>query len=454
VTRPVALVKEIIIKNPVAKYRDEIERAIQVVCERTDNSTRVFDPGCKLPELDDAAKAFFSASDISYSELGDYRGRRLRLLDLTYNPGTRTTKTLASLVIVGRAVRHIQDTGASVMIVTPSSANKATALRDSVWRAIDAGLVSPRRLSIMTVVPRRSLPKLWSSPLSEDPLLRRRNPMVLHGGAGAAVKSMALDFTGTYAKEFREQYGVDLWHTLNLANYMPADSVRAYGEQDCLPSPSPRGRLHVHAVSSAFGLLGHNLGSMLRGNGGPMPRYWLVQHLATPDMVLSLNHGQADRRHLPAYDYDRETGLYRQHSDWRYPITTFDPDEVLDGTFYTQNPSTSATMNGIIGERGGGGIVVSLHECLERYGQARALLAGARASLPADPRDLREWSLAMAVTGTLNAIDRDLIDPGDDIVIHGSGSYTVHDYQPLAVGRSATAQNPAELAGIARDAIQ
>jgi hypothetical protein len=452
--RPMTLAKEIIIKNSIVKYHDEIERAIQVVHERTDSSARAFDPGCKLPELADTAKSFFSASDISYSELGYYCGRRLRLLDLTHNPGTRTTKTLASLIIVGRAVRYIQDTGASVMIVTPSSANKATALRDSVWRAIDVGLVSPRRLSIMTVVPRRSLPKLWSSPLSEDPLLRRRNPMVLHDGAGAEVKSLALDFTGTCADEFRERHGVELWHTLSLANYMSADSVRAYGEQDCLPSPSPRGRLHVHAVSSAFGLLGHNLGSVLRGNGGPMPRYWLVQHLATPDMVLSLNHGQADRRHLPAYDYDGETGLYRQHSDLRYPTSTFDPDEMLDVTFYTQSPPTSATMNAIIRERGGGGIVVSLHECLERYGQVRALLTGTQASLPADPRELREWSLVMAVTGTLNAIDRELIDPDDDIVIHGSGSYTVHDYQPLAAGHTAMAQKPAELLDIARDAIE
>jgi hypothetical protein len=340
------------------------------------------------------------------------------------------------------------------MIVTPSSANKATALRDAVWRAIAADLVSPGQLSIMTVVPRRSVPKLWSSPLSADPALRRRNPMVLHDGAGAAVKSLALDFTGTCAKEFRERYGVDLWHTLNLANYMPADSVRAYGEQDCLPSPPPRGRLHVHAVSSAFGLLGHNLGCVLRGTGGPMPRYWLVQHLATPDMVLSLHHGDTDHRHIPAYARDGETGLYRQRSDWRYPLTTFDPAEMLDATFYTQSPPTSATMNAIIRERGGGGIVVSLHECLERYGRARVLLAGTQVGLPADPRDLREWSLMMAVTGTLNAIDRDLIDSDDDIVIHGSGSYTVHDYEPLAAALAATALTPADLAGIARDAIE
>jgi hypothetical protein len=202
VTQLSAPLKEIVIKNPLAKYRDEIERAIKVV---DDQNARTFEPGGKLPELDAAARSFFSVSDVSFSELGDYRGRRLRLLDLTHNPGTRTTKTLASLVIVGRAVRYIQDTGAAVMIVTPSSANKATALRDAVWRALDAGLVHAGQLSIMTVVPLRSSQKLWSSPLSADTLLRRRNPMVLHDGPGAAVKSLALDFTQTYAHDPRQR---------------------------------------------------------------------------------------------------------------------------------------------------------------------------------------------------------------------------------------------------------
>jgi hypothetical protein len=96
-------------------------------------------------------------------------------------------------------------------------------------------------------------------------------------------------------------------------------------------------------------------------------------------------------------------------------------------------PATSPAMNEIIRAQGGGGIVVSLHECLARYAQVRALLAAGGVDLPADPRVLREWSLVMAVTGTLEAIDRGLLD-ADEIVLHGTGSYSATDYTPIADG--------------------
>jgi hypothetical protein len=88
-------------------------------------------------------------------------------------------------------------------------------------------------------------------------------------------------------------------------------------------------------------------------------------------------------------------------------------------------------MSGLIHRQGGDGIVVSLHECFSRYPQIRALLAAADVTLPADPRLLREWSLVMAFTGVLNAEDRGLIEAGDDIVVHGSGSYHTADFTEL-----------------------
>jgi hypothetical protein len=36
----------------------------------------------------------------------------------------------------------------------------------------------------------------------------------------------------------------------------------------------------------------------------------------------------------------------------------------------------------------------------------------------------------MALTGVLNGIDRGLV-PEDDIVVHGTGSYGVADFQPI-----------------------
>ncbi|WBO61756.1 DUF6002 family protein [Streptomyces camelliae] len=83
-----------------------------------------------------------------------------------------------------------------------------------------------------------------------------------------------------------------------------------------------------------------------------------------------------------------------------FPATTYDPDEHLDPTLYTRRPVTSARMDPVIAAQGGGGIVVSLQECITRYGQVRALLSDAYLALSADPCRLREWSLVMAMTGT------------------------------------------------------
>jgi hypothetical protein len=432
-----------------------IERALQSARPSADDLSCLFDPGWLLPAPSPELTQFTSVSSIGVTDLGTYRGRTLRLLDLMRNPATRTTKTLPSLVIVARAVRYIHDTGEPIMIVTPSSANKATALRDAVYRAITSGLVSPGQLKITTVVPPGSSSKLWLSPLSADPDLRDRNPMVLYGGNEPAdVKVIAQEFTESCAAAFHERYRVNLWYTLSLDNYRPADTARAYFEREFLPRPDPPGRLHVHAVSSAFGLLGHNFGHLLCGEDVPLPRYFLVQHLGAPDMVLSLHYGDTDLRHMPRYSYDKVAGLHCQDADPRFPSSTLSLDEVLDSTFYTRQPSTSAEMNDIIHARGGGGIVVSLHECLNRYGQARALLANSDIDLPSDPRLLREWSLVMALTGTLNAIDRDLIDRDEDILVHGSGCYSVNDFLPLPADHMSSVTGVSGLAEAVSNAIE
>jgi hypothetical protein len=95
-------------------------------------------------------------------------------------------------------------------------------------------------------------------------------------------------------------------------------------------------------------LLGHNLGvTHIASAAGTTPacRYFLVQHLGTPDMVQSLYHGSVSAEHRPEYKLDENTGLYRQFADPRFPYVTFDPYEYLDSTFYTHAPVTSAEMN-------------------------------------------------------------------------------------------------------------
>jgi hypothetical protein len=416
------------VANPLWRYYDVIQNGLALIGRERGGGSG-FRPDHQLPDPSAALQRFFAASPLRLGSMGRYRGSRLTLLDLMGNPRTRTTKTFASLVIVARMARHVRESGRPGVILTPSSGNKASALRDAVLRACEHGLAAAGELRIVAVVPDAARPKLWSSPLDADPLLSARNPVAVVGEEDRArVEELALAASERCAAELR---GADLWYSLDLGNYLAGDAVRALFEQEVSP-PGPDCRLHVHAVSSAYGLLGHSFGRRLAGATGPAPRYLLVQHLETPDMVLSLCHGSTSRERLPRYR--RESGLYRQTDDPRVPATTFDVDECLDPTFYTRRPPTSPEMNRLIRDQGGGGIVVSPHECLQRYAEVGELVAAAGVDLPRDPRRLREWSLVMAVTGVLNAIDRGLV-AGEDVLVHGSGSYADEDFTPMSAGR-------------------
>jgi uncharacterized protein DUF6002 len=421
----------------------------------TDDPAR-FSPGFALPEPAEDVREFYAAATAGWRSLGEYAGHRLSLLDLAGNPGTNTTKTFPSLLIVARAVEHIRRTGEPVTIFSPTSANKGTALRDAVLRAIEANLVSPEQLRVVILAPWSCRDKLRASRLSTDARLRELNPLLLYTGSEAeAVKRIGREFVDRHAAELRRRHGTNIWFSLALPNYLVADTARAYFEHDVDPTDAAgRPRLHAHAVSSAFGLLGYHRGRTVLERGGQAsaasrPASLLVQHMATSDMVLSLRHGGFDRDALPGYRRDPNTGLYHQDADEpdpHFPASIHDPGEVLDPTFYTRRPPTSPEMNEIIGTFGGDGIVVSLHECLERYPAIRARLTGHERALPADFRTLREWSLVMAMTGVFNAIDRGLVEPDADVVVHGSGWYTSADFEPLDLGTTPTVESVADVA--------
>ncbi|WP_068928475.1 DUF6002 family protein [Planobispora rosea] len=420
--------------NLLIDYYDRLPASIAACVDDLEpvRSDTGFSPGYHLPALDADVERFLSVATARWEPLGEYGEHRLTLLDLTGNPATGTTKTFASLMIVARAVEYIRRYGEAITIFSPTSANKGVALRDAVLRAIEAGLVRPDQLRTVILAPGSCLSKLRSSRLSTDPALRELNPMLVYNGPEPEqVKALGRAFADKYAGDLRAN-GENLWYSLDLANYLVADTARAYFEHAAAPVTGPR--LHAHAVSSAFGLLGYHRGrDVLEGSGSSAPEHrpasLLVQHLGTPDMVLSLRNGSFDRTGLP--EYTLADGLYRQSADPRFPALTYDPDEVLDPTFYTHRPATSPSMNAIIERSGGDGIVVSLAECVARYPQVRGLLAGTGCELPADFRLLREWSLVMALTGVLNAVDRGLADDWRDVVVHGSGRYTSADYTPL-----------------------
>ncbi len=396
-----------------------------------------FSPGFKLPEVSQKLVNFFSCADAVWWDLGAFRERNLFLLDLMRNPNTQTTKTFASLLIVARAVEYIHQTGESIVIFCPTSGNKGIALRDAVERAITCGLVSKDQLSIVILLPHLSKAKLRESLLSTDSDLARLNPVMVYDGPQAdTVKKLAREFIDTHAAAFRQRRNAWLWYSLDLRNYKIADAARAFFELDASPTVGSRARIHAHAVSSAYGLLGYNLGrEVLEAEGrcspSDRPGFLLVQHLGTPDMVLSHRFGSFDRAGLPKYREDLDTGIFVQKEDPHFPARTLDPQEVVDRTFYTHSPPTSREMNGLIERFGGTGIVVSLLECIERYAWIRRLLSQTDLHVPRNPRDLTEWSLAMVFTGVVNAIERALLPEDRDIVVHGSGFYSRTDYAPI-----------------------
>jgi hypothetical protein len=173
------------------------------------------------------------------------------------------------------------------------------------------------------------------------------------------------------------------------------------------------------------------------------PGFLLVQQLATPDMVVSLLG-----RGTPAFVRGPADGLWRQPDDPAFPAVTDDPEEVIDPTFYTKAPPTCTEINVLVGKHGGGGIVVSRRECLDRFAAVRALAANAGVDIDADPGLIREWSLVKVLTGVLLARERGLVPPGTQIVAHGSGHYTDAMVPPLAPAHTTPVTSAQDLAAV------
>ena len=424
-------------RRSIIDYYDAIQKAAEY-CDQPKEISQLFDLPLKLPPLTQEMIEFFRPATISHSDIDPYKGVKITLLDLMNDPATQTTKSFASLGMVARAVHHIKSTGESIAIITPSSANKGTALRSAVERAIKLGLVASEQLRIITILPENSIAKCRQSALTSDAELKRLNPLFIYQGEDPEhVKQIGRQFVSEYTECIHKRYGLRLWYTLNLENYRSVDSVRAFYDHENIRPHSSKRHINAHAVSSAFGLLGYRLGRHVLESEGMVssnshPGYLLVQHLATPDMVVHNLFGDFSREHIPQYELDMESGIYKQCTNSAFPYATYDVEESLDSTFYSRSPATSELLDQMITRFGGGGIVVSLLECLERYPLTRLWLNKINYQLPSDPRKLREWSLIMVFTGVLNAIDRGIITADSDVLIHGSGFYTKDDYQHLS----------------------
>ncbi|WP_397459113.1 DUF6002 family protein [Pseudomonas asplenii] len=415
------------IDNPICDYYDIICAQLRATTEHSSETVNgLFSPGF-LPELDKLTREYFSASSISYSLIDLNLGIETILLNMSRFERTRTTKTNPSLLMVARAIEHTRRSREAVTIVTPSSGNKATALRAAVYRAYELGLATPETLNIVCVVPADAEPKLWDSPLSSDDQLRALNPLVtVETSARDTVKKMVSSAARRLSSVTSKRR---LWFTLALDNYVLADQLRAFIEIDRFAPEVPR--WHAHSVSSAFGLIGHSRGWAQRSAHAPLrPGYLLVQHLDTPDMVLHLTRGTFDRAKLPDYQ-PSNNGRYLQTDSPHFPTETSRPDECIDTTFYTSAPVTQPEMEGYIHQHGGSGIVVSRIECEQEYDPIRKALAHTDVHLPDDISHLREHSLLMAATGARLAHARGMLNGVGSLVLHNSGSYTDKDFAPI-----------------------
>lgn len=443
-------------RNLILDYAEHVRAGIDALvpdpAPRRESAS--FAPGFDLPEIDAAMRNYYAAAEAAWLDLGTYAGHPIRLLDLARNPGTHTTKTFPSLLIIARAVEFTRRTGEPVRIFSPTSGNKGTALRDAVARAYEAGIAGPDTLTMTTLAPLSSRAKLRSSALTKNGDWAEANPyLLLDAPEAEAVKQLGKDYVAHAGG--KDSRGANLWFSLDLPNYLVADVARAAFEADVAPvAPDAVPRTHVHAVSSAFGLLGYHAGVGLleqRGEADPAGHAssLLVQHLGTPDMVLHLRTGSFDRDGLPAYDRGSD-GVLRQSQDPHFPAEADQVDEILDPTFYTHRPATSPTMDGHIRDHGGDGIVVSRRECEQRYAEAKSLLATHTRPLPDNPEDLLEWSVVMAITGAFNAIDRGLVAEGSEVVIHGSGWYSREEVPPLDDSACTVVADLADLEGALR----
>lgn len=433
------------IPRALVRYYAGVRTALRCAAARRETPAVALE----LPEHpDESFHRFADVTDIGLTEVDT----GLHLLDLMRNPGTRTTKSVASLTMIARAVHHIRTTGERLVLLTPTSGNKGTALRDAVARAYASGFATPDELRLVVVAPAASRAKLRGGPLSEDPQLRAANPVVIADvDRPAGVKQLATDVLAEVSPWLAGKTGFTCWYTLDLDNYRTADVVRAFAEAELAPiTPGSPPRWHAHAVSSGYGLLGYHFGHELLTSGAypafPAPAwhpgFLLVQQLATADMVVSAL-GREPRRYAPG-----PGGAWRQEgaADPAFPAITDDPGEVLDATFYTKNPPTSAAIDPIIARHGGGGIVVSRRECLDRFATVRALAANAGIAIVADPALIREWSLVKVLTGVLVARERGLVPAGTEIIAHASGYYTDELLPPLDPAHTTAAVTAADLA--------
>src|SRR5262245_56091641 len=105
-----AIASDIQSRNLIVDYYDWLPEVVAHCGGDTAPVTEpgMFSPGFARPALAEDTRCFFDVGRAEWRTLAEHAGHRLFLLDLTRNPATNTTKTLASLLIIARAVEYIR----------------------------------------------------------------------------------------------------------------------------------------------------------------------------------------------------------------------------------------------------------------------------------------------------------------------------------------------------------
>jgi len=178
-----------IVNNPLLRYYKGIQLAEKLVQKQKDLNNPEEVCFLKLPEITEKYIKFFEHSSVSRSNILVYKDHSIELLNLMSDHSTNTTKTFPTLLTVAKLIHHIEKTGETVIILTPSSGNKATAFRAAVEKAIEQKLVAAEKLRTITLIPRESVSKFRASKLYNDEKLNKLNPVfILSGNKSDDVK--------------------------------------------------------------------------------------------------------------------------------------------------------------------------------------------------------------------------------------------------------------------------
>ena len=158
-------------------------------------------------------------------------------MDLTGNPGTHTTKTFA-VDAHRRAGGRAHPAYRRVDLhLHPHLGQQGDRPAGRGGPGVGGRAGQARPAVVVVLAPASTAHKFRPDRLADDPALR---PSTRCCGSPAraaeGVKPLGRAFVDEYAAEAHDKYGLNLWYSLDLRNYLVADAARAAFEADASPT--------------------------------------------------------------------------------------------------------------------------------------------------------------------------------------------------------------------------